>query len=355
MWGAFVREELRTLAGLLEREGFTLDEEQPHTSGERFLMTREKLVLLGMRTADGRRVVIKVSRHPAGHAEIRREKEVLDTLQRVAFASGAILLPSEVYFSTLSGYLVWVSEFIEQDEVFAARPIEEQFFMALDAFETQEGFHANTFENLRSISGVFPIATAKTYLESFSKFKDTVAQTLNVVAVFARAERELHAHVHTLERYSGYLTHTDFAPANTRVQGRNMYLIDLSSVSFGNKYEGWARFINWALLHSPELERFLLEYVRKNRGAEEYLCLRLMRLYKAGLLAGYYAETLPKTAGDLRLLTEERIGLWRSVMEALLADTPVPTVTLDDYRHKRNALRSPEETERQKEFNIPAV
>ena len=37
--------------------------------------------------------------------------------------------------------------------------------------------------------------------------------------------------------------------------------------------------------HNPDLEKILSEYVRANRGEEEYLSLRLMRVYKLGFLS----------------------------------------------------------------------
>ena len=358
-WGASIREELGFISKILIPIGFSIGKDQPHISGERFLMTKEKLVLVGERIADKKKVIIKISKHHNGQEEIRREKNIRDTLARVAFASEVILLPDEIYFGGADGYLLWVSEFIEQDQVFATKPVEEQFFLSLNIFEMQEGFHANTFENLRTVHGVFPIFNAETYINSFSGFKEFVSKRLSdnpkIIETLSIAEDILRSNKKVMEKYCGYLTHTDFAPANTRVSGRDIYMIDLSSVLFGNKYEGWARFLNWALIHSPKLENLLMDYVRKNRGEEEYLCLRLMRIYQVGFLIKYYAGTLEKTSGDLHSLNQKRIKLWSYVLQSLLEDQPISAKTLEEYRGERNQLRSKEETERQKEFNIPTL
>ena len=78
-------------------------------------------------------------------------------------------------------------------------------------------------------------------------------------------------HRTVIERYSGFLTHNDFVPHNLRVSGKEVYLLDYSSMLFGNKYESWARFLNFMIHHNRPLELALANYVRTNRGEEEYL------------------------------------------------------------------------------------
>ena len=68
-WEEYRESEMREVAPILEELGFSLDETQVHTAGERFLMAGArdvggggyKLVLLGKRRSDGMRAVIKVS------------------------------------------------------------------------------------------------------------------------------------------------------------------------------------------------------------------------------------------------------------------------------------------------------
>ena len=347
-WASSTMLDVEVLKKLLLPLGYTLEQEQPHISGERFLMTKDKLVLTGTQQ-NSKKVIIKAAKQRAGREEIMRERKIHDALSKAAFGSGPILLPVEVYFGETHEYLLWITEFIDQDTVFAARPLDEQFFLALKAFEIQEAFQANTFENIKTIKDSVPIYKAQQYLQTFADFNMRVSGSLS------QAEEILRRHEHIIEKYCGYLTHTDLAPANIRVHGREIYFIDLSSMLFGNKYEGWARFINWSVVHSPALEPLLLDYVKVNRGEEEYLCLRLMRIYKIGFLIDYYTQTLAKSSGSLRTLNEKRARLWLSILEYVLRDEKIPEEMLESYRSERNRLRSSEEMERQKEINIATL
>lgn len=358
-WDKAVQEELLVITKIIEPLGFSIDKNQPHLSGEGFLLLKEKLVLVGRRTADKKRVIIKISKHDSGQSEIRRERDVLNALVKMLPSNGFIHLPGEVYFGQVDGYLIWISKFIEQEQIFAAKPVEEQFSLALNIFKALESFHISTSENLSNVSGVFEIANAETYIRSFPNFMERVLKhspgNHQAVKILSKAEAFMNSNKKVIEKYCWYLLHRDFAPSNMRVSGQNVYLIDLSSMRFGNKYEGWARFLNWALLHSPELEKLLSDYVRQNRGEEEFLCLRLMRMYGAGFLIRFYAETLKKISGDLLLLNQKRLELWSFIMESLLKDQPIPTETLEEYWSECNRLRSKEEIERQKEINIPTL
>ena len=106
------------------------------------------------------------------------------------------------------------------------------------------------------------------------------------------------------------------------------------------------------LIHSPELERLFVEYVRRSRGEDEYLSLRLMRAYKIVFLLEYYARALQKTTGDLHALTLARLAYWREALSAILKDRPLQKEITQKYIATRNALRSEEEKERQQEFAI---
>src|SRR4051812_41386793 len=118
---------LEQIKAVLEQLGLELDKTQPHISGERFLMAKDKLVLIGQ-YKDGTRVAIKVSTTPEGQSGIAREKEARDLLKSINFAADTIDFPKEIYFGKLDGYVIWAIEFIEQEKVFVEHSLEEQFF-----------------------------------------------------------------------------------------------------------------------------------------------------------------------------------------------------------------------------------
>lgn len=328
------------LKEILSRLGIDLEERQPHIGGEREFMSPEKLVLVG-RMERARRVVIKASNTPKGRAEIEQEKKARDLLKEIpfAFANDTLLMPHEIYFKAatyFSPYTIFVTEFIEQEKVFVAHSLEEQFFLVLRAFEAQEAFHATTYEHVRKVKNTFATTSPEEYVSALSKYP--------------RAQEFLRTHKNVLSRYSGHLTHTDFVPHNLRVHERTVYVLDQTAIAFANKYEGWARFLNYMALHNPDLEHSLKDYIRKNRGEDEYLDLRLMRVYKAAFLISYYERILPDTEGDLHELTQDRVAFWTQVLDALLEDREIPADMLSAYKEQRDHLRSKEEKERQREF-----
>lgn len=334
---------LRDIAALLSPLGITLADEQPHISGERELLSIYKLVLVG-HDKGGSRVVIKASREPGAIKDIKHEKSARDTLRSLSFAPEELRQAEELYAGERDGYYFLVTAYIEQDQIFVTRPLEEQFFIALGAFEAQESFHMTTYEHRKEVRNAFKRYTPDTYLELFRGYMDKVPTDQMDQAYQLLVENR-----NVLLRYGDYLTHNDFVPHNMRLNGRSLYVLDLSSFWFGNKYEGWARFLNYMLIHNPDLEEKLDQYLQENR-ADEYLCLRLMRVYKAGELLAYYAGLYPKTEGDLRLLTEERLTLWSEVLESLLLDQKPPRERIMAYRERRNGLRTEEEKQRQREF-----
>lgn len=337
----------------LKELGFILEEEQPHLSGERFLMMKDKQVLVGQ-DRNSNRVILKVATKQGGKEEIEREKKARDLLKKATFANDKILFPDEVFFGAKDNYLIWATEFIPQEKVFVAHPLEEQFFLILRAFEEQEAFHATTFEHIKSIESFFPVFHAREYFGEFRKFKESLKKLNDreLDKTMEEAEAFLTSHKSIIDTYCNYLTHTDFVPHNFRIKGKSIYMLDLSAVQFGNKCEGWARFLNYMIIHNPKLEKLLNDYVRQNRGADEYLNLRLMRIYKLGFLLDFYARSIEKTEGDLRTLTLERIGFWHEVLKRILKDEPVPQDLIERYKAKRDDLRSDEEKKRQKEFAI---
>ncbi|MDB5194424.1 MAG: hypothetical protein JWN50_438 [Parcubacteria group bacterium] len=347
-----IQESLKTL-------GFTLENEQPHIAGERFLMAKEKLVLVGKRDSDGKRVAIKASITEAGRRDITNEKNARDLLQSVAFTNQAIHFPEELLWTEKDGTLFWAIEFIEQEKVFVAHTLEEQFFLALNAFEAQESFHATTYEHLEKVKKVFPIFYAQEYFKEFSESKRIIMEkypNTELEQTLDRTEEFLRSHKSTIDTYANYLTHTDFVPHNFRIRGRTIYMLDCApearTVHFGNKYEGWARFLNYMVIHNPELDRLLSEYLRKKRGENEYLSLRLMRAYKIVFLLRFYAESLEATEGDLRELTLKRLAFWHQILKYVLDDMPIPKELIEDYKGTRDTLRSDEEKKRQMEFAV---
>ncbi len=347
-------QELKLVSGILEKLGFVLDEDQPHISGERFLMMRDKFVLMGKRFSDEKKVVIKASNLDLGKSEIVNEKKARDVLSKVSFSRETILIPKEIYYGEHDGYLFSITEFIKQESVFPSFPLDVQFFLILGTLELMEGFHAPSHENLNLIKGSLPVLYAREYFKNFTEFVErskNYKEDPSVYQSMQEADKMLWDNKEIIDIYCNYLTHTDLAPGNFKVSENNLYLLDLSSMQFGNKYEGWARFLNWAILHSPELEETLDKYVKDNF-KEEYQSLRMMRIYKAGLLIDYYIRSIEKTEGDLKKLTEKRIELWHKVLRSLMENKPMPKDYLVSYKTERNELRSKDELERQKEFNL---
>lgn len=356
-WETYKERELARILPILERLGFSLDTDQPHIEGERYLMqavtttSGRKLILLGRQNSTGIRVVIKATSEADGMRELTHERVCRRVLQEINFAYSVFLSPKEVLFTKQQGCLLSIQAFIEQEQTFLSRPIEEQFAFALRAFKAQEGAHATTYEHMHRIRKTFGSTSEKEYLERFSNFKTNIANAVPantaLLALLAKGEEALIDGTRTIEQYSGFLTHTDFVPHNFRIKDDGIYLLDYSSLRFGNKYEGWARFVNFMELYNPPLRDALLTYVAENRTHEESHSLKLMRIYRLGEILWYYTQTLAKSIGDLHTLNSARIDLWASVLESVLSGTPVPEEVLVHYTELRDQLRSPEEKHRQ--------
>jgi len=354
-WEEYRQRELRRGAALLKELGFALDAAQVHTEGERYLMSGKKLVLTGVRIRDGKRVVIKISSEQEGIREIKKEREARETLRTLKFAYRTFRSPEEILYVHCGGYVIFVTVYISQDKNFLDRPLAEQFNLALGAFKAQEGVHATTYSHAAVIRKIFGMWDARNYLNSFAEFRASARAhdpgNHELSSVLEKGETFLKEHRETLEQYCGFLTHTDFVPHNVRIVGREVYLLDHSSLRFGNKYESWARFLNFMLLYNRPLELALAKYVLLNRTPEEFESLRLMRVYKIGQLLRYYASTLSKTAGDLHALNRERILFWSRVLQSIIDDTPLSDDVIRNYQQTRDKLRSEEEKNRQKELH----
>lgn len=333
---------------ILLRLGFALEKDQPHISGERFLLAPNKQVLVGRQLDTNQRVIIKISHLIKGKQEIRQEKKVRDILMSFAFSRKVMFFPKEIFFGLRQSYLILITEFIEQDKVFVARTLSEQTAIIMHSFKTREAFHAKTFNRVRKASKTFPILRSQDYLTNFGQFKKTLGKNLTM----EQAEQVLQTNAAVIEKHGNYLIHGDFVPHNFRVRDGALYILDYSAFHFGNKYEEWARLLNYMVIYNPSLEKKLRLHVLTKRSASDYLDLRLMRIYKIGQLLDFYTRSLPKTTAKLHTLTNFRIKFWQTVLKSVLEDKPVADKTIKAYIKARDRLRSAEEKKRQKEFTL---
>ena len=359
-WEEYKSRELDILKPLLNELGFELEEHQPHLLGERYLMQAvttiggKKLILIGRRKKDNKRAVIKATKDNYGKWELEHERMCRNVLHHIRFAYKTFLSPEEILFTSREGYTISIQTFIEQECPFTARILRDQFFLALKAFKAQESAHATTYSHEQLIAKTFGRRSTQDYLNDFSVFRELIVTKTNAKELgvtLEQAEEFLKRNSEVIEQYGGFLTHTDFVPHNFRVKNGEIYLLDHSSLRFGNKYEGWARFINFMTLYNPELAQALIDYVHLNRTPEESLALKLMRIYRLGEIMAYYTAAVSNSVGDLQELNRARIYFWADVLRAVLSDTSIDPVVVATYRATRDRLRSPEEKVRQKDLH----
>lgn len=349
-WQDYCTEELGRVTPLLHDEGFLLETEQPHLLGERSLLSGPKLVLYGARIEDSLRVVIKITRDSKEARKLEEEHEILGTVQTLPFAYRACKAPEVLLFGKKDAYTFLILRYIEQELPFLSRPLEDQFFFALKGLEMQEAHHVTTHEHLKALKGRVEVVTPQEYLsaleriEARSKALPTHAKRAKL---FSQARELLAAHLPLLARYGNFLTHWDFVPHNIRIYRNELYLLDHTSLRLGNKYEGWARFLNFMTLHNPELEGCLVRYIRDNRFPDESVTLRVLRIYRASELVWFYLEKLGHTEGDLHTLTEARVTFWSEVLLALCEDRPLENNIRTHYQNTRDRLRDTDEKKRQ--------
>jgi hypothetical protein len=354
-WEEYCRQEIETLRPFLRDLSFELDAEQVHIGGERYAFSEKKLVLLAKHLPDRLPVIIKVSNDLKGIQEIKKERQSRAVMAKINFAYHVFYSPTEIFYQEQNGRVIFITKYIEQDCQFLDRPLLDQFFLALKGLEVQEGVQVTTYEHARSISKHFGVWQAKDYLDKFSQYQQEVSASLidspEILSLYQKAKEFLNSQAEIIELYSGFLTHWDFVPHNIRVQGNNIYLLDHSSIRFGNKYESWARFINFMSMHNPDLEKALLFYVQKNRSQSEYASLQAMRVFRLTEIIWHYANTLSKVEGDLLVLNKLRIKFYMQLLTVVLINQYLEPSVVKEYLVQRDSLRSDTEKLRQKNLH----
>ena len=354
-WQEYIKHEHTQLLPILTAAGYTLDDDQQHLKGERFLMQAvtttggRKLILTGTNGA-GERVVIKASSDQGGRDEIEHERTCRQLLNALPFSYGTFIAPKELFYSSDHGFTLSIQSYIKQSSTFLDRPLVEQFDFALHSLQAQERAHAATRKHRQLISHTFGYYTSTDYLWHGDRFVASVAKhpIEDSPTVTHEAYTGLREHAVRIEQYCGFLTHTDFVPHNFRIQGNTLYLLDFSSIRFGNKHEGWARFLNFMTLYNPELEAAFQKYMKDNRSWEERESLHLMRTYRLCEIIAYYTNTLSRCTDNLLQLNTARVQFWTNVLKAHLEHESVDRRIVTTYQIIRDQLRSPDEKERQK-------
>lgn len=354
-WKEYVQNISDVTEAALSSHQIILDEHQPHTLGERFLMQAvtttggKKVILLGQKKNSDERFVIKIADDAAGKKEISDERDARSLLQSIEFNYESFHAPEEIAHFEYRGYLINVQRHIDQSSAFLERSTEEQFTYALAAFKAQERTRATTHRHFKKISRVFGARTWVEYKKFINYFDITFSDSpIDIgTACIKKAKHSLEAGSQRIEQYGGFLTHTDFVPHNFRINNGKMYLLDFSSLCFGNKHESWARFLNFMTLYNRELERLLIEYVENNRSVEERESLQLMRIYRLCEITSYYIQKVPQSDGALKELNTARVKFWHDVLAAELGNMRVSDEVVKNYISVRDSLRTEEEKKRQ--------
>lgn len=285
--------------------------------------------------------------------EIKQEKKVRDIISSFKPFKKAILLPKEIYFGEKGNHQIFVTEFIPQERVFISLPLRKQFTTIVKTFTKREVLNGKTFDVVRTKFKSFPFLKARDYLKNFKEFQSSILKNYRT-PVIEEATREGHKLLKNnksiIEDHCDHLVHTDFAPHNFRVRGGKLYTLDCSAFLFGHKYEELARLLNYMVIHNSALEKKLNKYIFEKRGREEFLSLKLMRIYKIHHLLKFYSDALSKTKHDLLALTTHRVEFWKDVLRCVMQDRQIDGKILKVYLKNRDHLRSAEEKKRQREF-----
>jgi hypothetical protein len=341
-------EEILFFTPILDDLGFKIGSEQPHIKGERYAFRSKKTILLGERVSDHKKVVIKVTRQAEGKKEINEERASRLAIKKIDFAYHAFLEPAEIFFLENKEYLVQVTEFIEEEMSFLQRDLVEQFNIVQQSFVVQEGIHAVTRKHNSQIKKYFKTINFTDYYNNILKYKKTILAVIEDENILDQAETFFVNSKYRVSQYCGFLTHTDFVPHNFRVRNGKVYLLDHSAIVIGNKHEGWARFINFCVLHNPTLANWFLQYFRDNRSVEEIESLKLMRIYRLFELIAHHAVIYNNSDTELKTLSYKRVVFWSKLLEAVVKDKELDKQIVEEYKNDRDSLRSAEEKERQK-------
>lgn len=355
-WKEYLERELPVISQLLSTHHITLSSEQPHIKGERFLIqalttiSGQKLILLGTDTKTNKKVVIKTTNDYQGKEELKHERKCRTLLHSMDFSYDTFTSPKELLFIETAGYVLYVGEFIEQSSSFLERPLAEQFAFALRALKAQEQTRATTATHIKTVKRVFGTRNSPDYLLMIRGFLRKISESGQfdeIIPTIKNVQVELEINEERIEQYCGFLTHTDFVPHNFRIKDDILYLLDFSSLRFGNKHESWARFLNFMTLYNPELEQLLGNYVKENRSQEEQESLHLMRLFRLTEIIAYYVGTLERSQGTLHELNNARVYYWAKVLKAELSNESVAGEITAAYKITRDRLRSADEKLRQ--------
>lgn len=354
-WLKYCQQSIEVLSPILKGLGFILTSEQVHIGGERYLFSNQKLVLLGQAIKDNQKVVIKVSREPLGIAEIEHERECRLLFSKIKFAYQLFLFPPEVLFVKKDGFIILITEFIEQPVNFLERDFKEQFFLSLKALENIESVQATTYEHAKLISRVFGRFNFNDYWRNFVLDQKEILNILpadkNLAKTLEQAGKFLLANRSSIELYTDFLSHWDLVPHNLRIKDGQIYLLDHSAFRFGSKHETWARLINFMVLHQAQLATNLLLYLKDNRPVSEYQSLQAMRVFRLVELIKHYTKSLGLAEGNLKLLNQKRIWFWSKVLQSVLDDTELEENIFVEYKNTRDSLRSEAEKIRQKNLH----
>jgi hypothetical protein len=135
-----------------------------------------------------------------------------------------------------------------------------------------------------------------------------------------------------------------------RVQENEVIILDHSSLVIGNKYESWARFLNFMILFSRDLDKILSTHILTERGEEEFTMLQVMRVYKMMQLIHFYAKSVSKTEGDLLVITLNRLEMWSNNMLDIINGDEISKNRINEHLDILDKNRSTEEKLRHKDI-----
>jgi hypothetical protein len=357
-WGKWKEENIKKMLEIFKLNGLeiTLDKDQPNTKGERFLMSGKKLVLIGKQK--NKKVVIKYSGDKSGIEEMESERENKHSFLSLDFIKSNFKFPGEIYWQRNKDYALMVTEFIEQGFSFIELPNDKQFYYMLSILESLDGVQATTTSHLKQITKSKHIKNAKDYLDQYLDWCTTIMTLMSkdreLMALLEKGKDIISAQLNLIQKYSSTLTHTDLVPHNFRIYNEEIYFLDHTSLIFGNKYENWARLINFMAIYNRELENNLVKYVKNNKSAEELLMLKIMRIFKISQLIEYNAKSYHKSEGDLKRLCSSRLKLFTRMLSSLMQDSNISDAHHKEFISDLNNFRTQEEKERQKSIYGPS-